>query len=126
MIIVDRTKQNRTVTLKDFYETKGLINTKSSVLSFDWKNGHGIVNGYCGSCVYQITKINDIFNKTENFGNFTILRKWDIDYEKCNTLFVNPCPYYRAALSSLMMPTALALISFLVMTCCTCCSMQGM
>ena len=126
MIVVDTTNQNRTIDLKDFFTINGLINTYG--LSFEWKKDHGVINGKED----QINKINDIFNKSENlaFTNFKILRKWDYDYVKCKiTPFQDPCPYYYTALSSLMIPTALALLSFFLMTCCsccTCCCMQGM
>ena len=123
MIVVDTTNQNRTVSLLDFYEIKGL--TRSNLLSFEWKKDHGVINGSRG----QIWRINYLFNQTENFANFTILRKWDYDLEKCTTKYLNPCPYYYGALSSLLIPTALAIISFFVMTCCnccTCCCMKGM
>ena len=95
MIVVNTTNQNRTVSLKDFYEIKGL--TRSNVLSFEWKKDHGVINGK----EYQIKIINDIFNKPENlaFANFKIMRKWDYDYVKCTTPFQNPCPYYYTALS---------------------------
>ena len=125
MIVVDTTNQNRPVGLKDFYEIKGLLRSKSNSMSYEWKKDHGVINGKEN----QIWKINDLFNKTENFNNFTIKRKWDYDHEKCTTLFQDPCPYYFTAFSSLMIPTTLALLSFLVMTCCsccTCCCMQGM
>ena len=117
MIVVDKTNQNRTVNLKDFYEIKGL--TRSNFLFFDWKKDHGIINGTKD----QVKRINDIFNKTENFAfaNFTILRKWDYDFEKCTTPFEKPCPYYQAALTSLMMPTSLALLTFFFISCCACC-----
>ena len=131
MIVVDTTNQNRPVGLKDFYEIKGLLRSecgqirksdrKSNSMSYEWKKDHGVINGK----EYQIRKINDLFNKTENFNNFTIKRKWDYDHEKCTTLFQDPCPYCYTALSSLMIPTALALICFIIMTCYTCC-MKGM
>ena len=126
MIVVDTTNQNRPVGLKDFYEIKGL--TKSNGLVFEWKKDHGVIkNGTEG----QIVRINKIFNEPENldFANFKIMRKWDYDHERCTTRFQDPCPYYLTALSSLMIPTTLALLSFFVMTCCsccTCCCMQGM
>ena len=125
MIVVDTRNQNRTVSLKDFYEIKGL--TKSNGLSFEWKKDHGVLNGIES----QIPRINYIFNKTENlaFANFKIMKKRDYDHDKCTTDFQNPCPYFHTAWSSLMTPTALALLSFLVMTCCsccTCCCVQGM
>jgi hypothetical protein len=121
MIVVDTTNQNRTIDLKDFFTINGLINTYG--LSFEWKKDHGVINGKED----QINKINDIFNKSENlaFTNFKILRKWDYDYVKCTTPFQKPCPYYYTALASLMIPTALALLCFLIMTCCSCC-MKGM
>ena len=126
MIVVDTTNQNRTVGLIDFFEIKGL--TKVNGLVFEWKKDHGVIkNGTEG----QIYRINQIFNEPENlaFAKFKVMRKKDYDYVKCTTQFQNPCPYYYTAFSSLMIPTALALLSFLVMTCCsccTCCCVQGM
>ena len=123
MIVVNKKNQNRTTDLKDFFKINGLINKYGLV--FDWRKDHGIMIGP----EEYIKGINDIFNKTENFANFTILRKSKYDHEKCTTPFENPCPYYHTALTSMMIPTALALLSFLVMTCCsccTCCCMQGM
>ena len=125
MIVVDTTNQNRPVGLKDFYEIKGLINTLDLGLVFDWRKDQGIIKGP----EEYIMNINGNFNQTKNFENFTILRKWDYDLEECNTKYLNPCPYFYGAFSSLLIPTALALISFLVMTCCTCCTcccMKGM
>ena len=139
MIVVNKKNQNRTINLKDFYEVKGLLSStnypKFSTCNgqeaigigalFEWKKDRGVITGPKNK-TFQIKNINKIFEKNKDFTNFTILRKWDYDYKKCSTKFENPCPYYHAAFASLMMPTALALISFLIMTSCTCCSMQGM
>ena len=131
MIVVDKTNQNRTVDLKDFYEIKGLINQKSNSLIFDWRKDHGIIHG----TVDHIKGINEIFNKSQAFVNYTILRKWNYDYDKCTTPFEKPCPYYQAALTSLMMPTTLALLTLFCISCCafcscysccSCCLIQGM
>ena len=127
MIVVNKTNQNRTINLKDFYEVKGLLGSHSVGVGalFDWKSDHGIITG-AKNQIYQIQKINALFKEKKHFANFTILTKWDYDYKKCTTKFVNPCPYYRGALASLMMPSALAVICFLIMTYCTKGSMQGM
>ena len=134
MIVVNNTNQNRTINLKDFYEVKGLLRSKSGCLRsksigvgalFDWKKDHGIITGPKDK-IDQIKNINKIFKENKDFTNFTILTKWDYDYKKCTTKFENPCPYYHAALSSLIMPTTLALICFLIMISCTKCSIQGM
>ena len=124
MIVVNTTNQNRTVNLKDFYEIKGLIsqkcliNQKSNSFIFDWRKDHGIINGN----VNQIKEINEIFNKNQAFNDYSILLKRIYDYEKCTTPFENPCPYYQAALTSLMMPSLLALLTFFCISCCACCS----
>ena len=130
MIVVDTTNQNRPVGLKDFYEIKGLLRSNKGLtgLVFGWKKDHGVINNGTEG---QINKINDIFDKPENlaFANFKIMKKRDYDHDKCTTDFQNPCPYFHTAWSSLMTPTALALLSFLVMiccSCCTCCCIQGM
>ena len=129
MIVVNKTDQNRTINLKDFYEVKGLLRSSYSVgvggMLFDWKKDHGIIKGRKNKS-YQIENINKIFKENKDFNTFTVLTKWDYDYKKCTTRFEDPCPYYHAACASLMMPSALAIICFLIMTCCTCCSMQGM
>ena len=124
MIVVNKKNQTRTIDLIDFYEIKGLINTLGLGLAFDWRKDHGVIIGLD----YTKTINDDLFNQTQNFENLTILRKWDYDLEKCTTKYLNPCPYYYGALSSLLIPTALAIISFFVMTCCnccTCCCMKG-
>ena len=130
MIVVNKKNQNRTINLKDFYEVKGLLGSKSVELGvallFDWKKDHGIIIGPKNDLTYPIKNINDIFKKNKDFTNFTILTKGDYDYKKCTTKFEDPCPYYHAALSSLMLPTSLALICFLIMISCTKGSMQGM
>ena len=133
MIVVNKKNQNRTINLKDFYEVKGLLRSKSRFgpepvgvgALFDWKKDHGIITG-AKDKIDQIKNINKIFKENKDFTNFTILTKWDYDYKKCTTKFVNPCPYYHAALSSLIMPTTLALICFLIMISCTKGSIQGM
>ena len=133
MIVVNKTNQNRTINLKDFYEVKGLLRSYSKLRSytvgagvlFDWKEDHGIITG-AKNKTFQIKNINRIFETNKEFTNFKILTKWDYDYKKCTTKFVNPCPYYNGAFASLMMPTALAVICFLIMTYCTKGSMQGM
>ena len=127
MIIVDKTNQNRTVNLKDFYDVKGMLGSRFAKVGFlfDWKKDHGVITGPKNK-TYQIKYINKILEENKDLTNFTILTKWDYDFKKCTTKFQDPCPYFHAALSSLVMPTALAVISFLVMTSCTCCSMQGM
>ena len=137
MIVVNKKNQNRTIDLQDFYEVKGLLRSTNYPrfgqeavgigAIFEWKKDHGVING----TDYQMNRINEIFNEPENlaFANFKIMKKLDYDHDKCTTPFQNPCPYYHTAFSSLMIPTALALLSFLVMTCCsccTCCCMQGM
>ena len=127
MIVVNKTNQNRTINLRDFYEVKGLLGSKSVGVGalFDWKKDHGIITG-AKDKIHQIQSINDLFKEKKHFANLTILTKWDYDYKKCTTKFQSPCPYCQAALASLMMPTSLALICFLIMTSCTKGSMQGM
>ena len=131
MIVVNIANQKRTVNLKDFYEIKGLLNQKSNSLIFDWRKDHGIINGN----VDQIKEINEIFNENQAFVDYSILLKRNYDYEKCTKPFENPCPYYQAALTSLMMPSLLALLTFFCISCCaycsccsccSCCLIQGM
>ena len=127
MIVVNKTNQNRTIKLQDFYEVKGLLRSYSVGVGalFDWKKDHGIITGSKDQ-IHQIQTINGLFKEKKHFANLTILTKWDYDHKKCTTKFQNPCPYFHAALSSLVMPTALSLICFLIMTSCTKGSMQGM
>ena len=127
MIVVNKANRNRTINLKDFYEVKGLLRSKSFGVGalFDWKKDHGIITGPKDH-IDQIQMINGLFKEQKHFANLTILTKWDYDHKKCTTKFQSPCPYFHAARSSLVMPTALALICFLIMTSCTKGSMQGM
>ena len=65
MIVVNKTDQNRTINLKDFYEVKGLLGSKSVELGvallFDWKKDHRIIIGPKNDLTYPIKNINDIF-----------------------------------------------------------------
>ena len=95
MIVVNKTNQNRTIKLQDFYEVKGLLRSFPVGVGalFDWKKDHGIITG-AKNQIHQIRQINNIFKYNKDFTNFTILTKWDYDYKKCTTKFENPCPYY--------------------------------
>ena len=59
-------------------------------------------------------ELKSIFDTIELFNDFEIMPKVLYDYERCNTKFKKPCPYYYGALSSLMLPILLAIITVLI------------
>ena len=111
LIVVYNEGRNKPIKLKTFYEVKGLIRWKSNSSSFAWRKDHGIITG-------NLAQLLNIF-KNKHFKNFKIIPKGLYDYETCNTEFEKPCPYYHGALCSLIMPTSLALLAFLFLSCCT-------
>ena len=122
LIVVYNEGRNKPIQLKTFYEVKGLIRWKSNSSSFAWRKDHGIITG-------NFAQLQIMFDQHQIFNDFRIMTKWFYDYKKCETEFEKPCPYFIAALSSLFMPTSLALLTFLFISCCFCCScclIQGM
>ena len=121
-LIVVYKEGRKPIQLKTFYEVKGLIRWKSNSSSFVWRKDHGLITG-------NVAKLQIMFDQYEIFNDFRIMTKESYDYDKCFTEFEKPCPYYYGALSSLIMPTSLALLTFLFISCCFCCScclIQGM
>ena len=117
LIVVYNEGRNKPIELKIFYKVQGLIRWKSNSSSFAWRKDHGIITG-------NLAQLLNIF-KNKHFKNFKMIPKVLYDYETCTTEFEKPCPYYHGALSSLIMPTSLALLTFLFLSCCsscTCCS----
>ena len=62
-------------------------------------------------------ELKSIFDTIELFNDFEIMPKVLYDYERCNTKFKKPCPYYYGALSSLMLPILFAVITVLITAC---------
>ena len=114
-LIVVYKKSEKPIQLKKFYEVNGLIRWKSNSSSFFWRKDHGIIIG-------NVAQLQSMFDQYEVFNEFRIMRKNSYDYETCTTKFEEPCPYYHGALFSLIMPTSLALLTFLFISCCPCCT----
>ena len=109
LIVVCKEGQ-KPIQLKTFYEVKGLISWKSNSSSFFWRKDHGIIIG-------NVAQLQSMFDQYEIFNDFKIIINDYHDYKKCTTNFEDPCPYYHGALSSLIMPTSLALLTFLFISC---------
>ena len=112
-ILLKQKGNQRPVNLKTFYKVEGLITWKlGNSSSFEWRKDHGIIIG-------NLAQLLSIFENYTHFKNWKIVPKVRYDYDTCKKEFEDPCPYYRGALSSLIMPTSLALLTFLFLSCCT-------
>ena len=128
LIVVDK-EGRKPINLKSFYKVEGLVAWKlGNCSSFEWRKDHGIITG-------NLAQLLKIFQNYTHFKNWKIVPKVRYDYDTCKKEFEDPCPYYHGALSSLIMPTSLALLTFLFISCCSsctccsccsCCLIQGM
>ena len=130
MIVLKQKGNQRPINLKTFYKVEGLITWKlGNSASFEWRKDHGIITG-------NVVELQSFFKNHTHFKDFKIIPKVQYDYDNCRAKFKTPCPYYIAALTSIIMPSSLALLTFLYIfpcscscstchSCCSCCLIQG-